>query len=105
MGLFESCEGTGDPGFNPTENPGTIRDITVAYNVVLDSKWMCLAQIVNTIHENVVFEHKRSLGTSSSTSSGTVRGLDQNCEKNSQSVAPESGANMCPPVYSHSTTG
>jgi len=57
VGLFESCQGTGDPGFNPTENPGTIRDITVAYNVVLDSKWMYLAQLVNTIHENVVFEH------------------------------------------------
>lgn len=57
VGLFESCQGTGEVGFDPTKNPGTIRDITVAYNVVLDSKWMYLAQIVNTIHEKVVFEH------------------------------------------------
>jgi hypothetical protein len=57
VGLFESCQGTGDPGFNPTTNPGHIKDITVAYNVVLDSKWMYLAQIVNTTHEKVVFEH------------------------------------------------
>jgi hypothetical protein len=57
VGLFESCQGTGDPGFDPTKDPGTIKDITVAYNVVLDSKWMYLAQLVNTIHKNVVFEH------------------------------------------------
>jgi hypothetical protein len=57
VGLFESCQGTGEAGFNPTKDPGTIQDITLAYNVVLDSKWMYLAQIVNTIHKNVVFEH------------------------------------------------
>jgi hypothetical protein len=57
VGLFESCQGTGEPGFDPTENPGTIRDITIAYNVIVNAKRMYLAQIVNTIHENVVFEH------------------------------------------------
>jgi hypothetical protein len=57
VGLFESCQGTGEPGFDPTKKPGTIKDVTVAYNVVIDSKWMYLAQIVNTIHKNVVFEH------------------------------------------------
>ena len=57
VGLFESCQGTGDVGFDPTKKPGTIKDVTVAYNVVLDSKWMYLAQIVNTIHQNVIFEH------------------------------------------------
>lgn len=57
VGLFESCQGSGEVGFDPTKSPGTIKDVTVAYNVVLDSKWMYLAQIVNTIHKNVIFEH------------------------------------------------
>jgi hypothetical protein len=57
VGLFEACQGTGQAGFDPTKNPGTITDVTVAYNVVVDSKWMYLLQIVNTIHKNVVFEH------------------------------------------------
>jgi hypothetical protein len=57
VGLFESCQGTGQPGFDPTKNRGTITDVTVAYNVVIDSKWMYLLQIVNTNHKNVVFEH------------------------------------------------
>lgn len=57
VGLFESCQGTGDVGFDPTKKPGTIKDVTVSYNVVIDSKWMYLAQTVNTIHKNVIFEH------------------------------------------------
>lgn len=40
VGLFEACTGSGTGKEDPSKNPGTIKDITLAYNFVLDSKWV-----------------------------------------------------------------
>jgi MYXO-CTERM domain-containing protein len=54
---MEICSGTGQEGFNPTENPGMVRDITIAYNISVNSKWLYLLQTANTHLDNVIFEH------------------------------------------------
>jgi hypothetical protein len=63
VGLFEACTGTGTGREDPSKNPGTIKNITIAYNVAVDSKWLYLLQILNTHLENVVFEHNTIIHT------------------------------------------
>jgi MYXO-CTERM domain-containing protein len=63
VGLFEACTGSGTGKENPADNPGTIQDILVAYNLCVDSKWLFLLQILNTHMKNVVFEHNSIIHT------------------------------------------
>jgi MYXO-CTERM domain-containing protein len=57
VGLFEAVTGSGTGQENPADNPGTILNISVSYNLSVDSKWLYLLQILNTHLRNVVFEH------------------------------------------------
>jgi hypothetical protein len=63
VGLFEACTGTGTGREDPSKNPGTIKNVTVAYNVAVDSKWLYLLQTLNTHLKNVVFEHNTIIHT------------------------------------------
>lgn len=63
VGLFEACTGSGTGKEDPSKNPGTIQDVTLAYNFCVDSKWLFLLQILNTHMRNVVFEHNTIMHT------------------------------------------
>jgi hypothetical protein len=63
VGMFEACTGSGTGKENPADNPGTIKNITLAYNMVVNSKWLYLLQIVNTHLDNVIFEHNSIIHT------------------------------------------
>lgn len=64
VGLWEGCSGDfSATGGNIQENHGIIENVTVSYNIAVDSQWMYLLQPVNTDFRNVVFANNTIIHT------------------------------------------
>ncbi len=64
VGLWEGCSGDfSATGGAIQENHAIIENVTVSYNVSVDSMWMYLLQPVNTDFRNVVFAHNTNIHT------------------------------------------
>jgi hypothetical protein len=64
IGLWEGCSGDfSATGGSIQENHAIIENVTVSYNVAVDSMWLFLLQPVNTDFKNVVFAHNTLIHT------------------------------------------
>ncbi|HMA92873.1 MAG TPA: MYXO-CTERM sorting domain-containing protein [Polyangiaceae bacterium] len=64
VGLWEGCSGDfSASGGGIQENHGIIENVTVSYNVSVDSMWLYLLQPVNTDFKNVVFANNTIIHT------------------------------------------
>jgi hypothetical protein len=64
VGLFEGCSGNFSSNAGGVmENHGVIENVTVSYNISVDSMWLFLLQTVNTDFKNVVFANNTIIHT------------------------------------------
>lgn len=67
IGMWEGCSGDfSATGGGIQENHGIIENVTVSYNLALDSMWLFLLQPVNTDFRNVVFANNAIIHTAKS---------------------------------------
>jgi hypothetical protein len=67
VGLWEGCSGDfSSTGGGIQENHGIIENVTISYNVAIDSMWLFLLQPVNTDFKNVVFANNTLIHTAHS---------------------------------------
>ena len=67
VGLWEGCSGDfSATGGGIQENHGIIENVTISYNVAVDSMWLFLLQPVNTDFKNVVFANNTLIHTAHS---------------------------------------
>lgn len=67
VGLWEGCSGDfSASGGGIQENHGIIENVTVSYNLSIDSMWIFLLQPVNTDFRNCVFAHNTIVHTAKS---------------------------------------
>ncbi len=70
IGLWEGCSGDfSATGGGIQENHGIIENVTISYNVAVDSMWLFLLQPVNTDFKNVVFANNTLIHTANSATS------------------------------------
>lgn len=67
IGMWEGCSGDfSATGGGIQENHGIIENVTVSYNLAVDSMWLFLLQPVNTDFRNVVFANNALIHTAKS---------------------------------------
>jgi hypothetical protein len=67
VGMWEGCSGNfSATGGDIQTNHGIIENVTISYNVSLDSMWLFLLQPVNTDFRNVVFANNTLIHTANS---------------------------------------
>jgi MYXO-CTERM domain-containing protein len=70
IGMWEGCSGDfSATGGGIQENHGIIENVTISYNVAVDSMWLFLLQPVNTDFKNVVFANNTLIHTANSAAS------------------------------------
>jgi MYXO-CTERM domain-containing protein len=66
VGLFEASSGNYTGGDNIQVNHGIIENVSVSYNISVDSMWLFLLQPVNTDFKNIVFANNTIIHTPNS---------------------------------------